>query len=70
MPNKLEKFAELDTFENTFAFHFFNINDGFDKKGKWHTEVFKNNNPIVVELGCGRGEYTIGLAEHNTSKIL
>jgi len=68
MPNKLEKFAELDTFENTFAFHFFNINDGFDKKGKWHADVFKNNNPIVVELGCGRGEYTIGLAEHNTSK--
>ena len=68
MPNKLEKFAELDTFENTFAFHFFNIDDGFDKKGKWHSEVFKNNNPIVVELGCGRGEYTIGLAEHNTSK--
>lgn len=68
MPNKLEKFAELNTFENTFAFHHFDISNGFAKKGKWNTEVFKNDNPIVVELGCGRGEYTIGLAEHNATK--
>ncbi|MDF2449122.1 MAG: tRNA ((7)-)-methyltransferase [Bacteroidota bacterium] len=68
MPNKLEKFAELNTFENTFSFHHFDIPDGFSKKGKWHAEVFKNENPIVVELGCGRGEYTIGLAEHTLQK--
>lgn len=68
MPNKLEKFAELNTFANTFSFHHFDIPNGFAKKGKWHSEVFKNGNPIVVELGCGRGEYTIGLSENNTSK--
>ena len=68
MPNKLEKFAELNTFANTFPFHHDDIPQGFSKKGKWHSEVFKNKNPIVVELGCGRGEYTIGLSENNTSK--
>ena len=68
MPNKLEKFAELNTFANTFPFHHDDIPQGFSKKGKWHSEVFKNINPIVVELGCGRGEYTIGLSENNTSK--
>ena len=30
-------------------------------KGKWHKEFFKNDHPIVLELGCGRGEYTVGL---------
>jgi tRNA (guanine-N7-)-methyltransferase len=68
MPNKLQKFAELNSFENTFAFHHDILADGFSKKGKWHSDVFKNNNPIVVELGCGRGEYTIGLSKNNTSK--
>jgi tRNA (guanine-N7-)-methyltransferase len=32
-------------------------------KGNWHKEIFKNNNPIVLELGCGRGEYSIALAQ-------
>lgn len=68
MPNKLEKFAELNTFPNTFPFHHDDIPQGFSNKGKWHTEVFKNENPIVIELGCGRGEYTIGLSENNASK--
>ena len=68
MPNKLEKFAELNTFTNTFPFHHHDIPQGFSKKGKWRSEVFKNENPIVVELGCGRGEYTIGLSENNTAK--
>ena len=30
-------------------------------KGRWHAEVFRNEQPIVLELGCGRGEYTVGL---------
>jgi len=37
-------------------------NEEFALKGKWHEDFFKNDNPIVLELGCGRGEYTIGLA--------
>lgn len=68
MPGKLEKFAELKTFNNTFDFEFVNLEKGFDLKGQWHEKVFKNNHPIVVELGCGRGEYTIGLAENNPNK--
>ena len=34
----------------------------FEMKGRWHKDFFKNDNPIVLELGCGRGEYTVGLA--------
>ncbi len=37
-------------------------------KGKWHSEFFKNNHPIVLELACGRGEYTIGLAQKYPEK--
>jgi len=52
---KLQRFAELDTFTNTFQFP-------TSIKGTWHRDVFKNNHPIVLELGCGKGEYTIGQA--------
>lgn len=38
------------------------MNEGFGLKGKWHSDFFKNDNLIVLELGCGRGEYTVGLA--------
>ena len=34
----------------------------FDMKGRWHEDFFRNDHPIVLELGCGRGEYTVGLA--------
>ncbi|MBW7844684.1 MAG: tRNA (guanosine(46)-N7)-methyltransferase TrmB [Bacteroidia bacterium] len=52
---KLKRFAEFATMPNTFDF-------AHQLKGKWNTEVFKNNNPIVLELGCGKGEYTLALA--------
>lgn len=68
MPSKLEKFEEFNAFQNCFTLHFENISDGLPLKGKWRNEFFKNENPIVLELGCGRGEYTIGLAEHNPTK--
>lgn len=68
MPSKLEKFADLKTFDNCFNLYFEQLSEGFPLKGKWHSDVFKNNNPIVVELGCGRGEYTIGLGENNHQK--
>lgn len=68
MPSKLEKFAEFETFKNCFTLFFENIPKGFALKGKWNSDYFKNNHPIVLELGCGKGEYTIGLATHNASK--
>lgn len=68
MPSKLEKFADLNTFSNSFDLFFDQLTEGLPLKGKWHQEVFKNDNPIVLELGCGRGEYTIGLAENNPNK--
>jgi tRNA (guanine-N7-)-methyltransferase len=68
MPSKLEKFSALDTFPNTFKFFFEGISDGFNLKGNWEKEFFKNQHPIILELGCGKGEYTIGLAQNNPGK--
>jgi tRNA (guanine-N7-)-methyltransferase len=67
--NKLNRFAELKTFANV-------IESGIDEvfhekhklKGKWAKEWFKNPKPIVLELGCGKGEYTVKLAEKYPEK--
>lgn len=60
---KLAKFAEMETFKNVFQYPFSVIdNIPFEMKGRWHEEYFHNDNPIVLELGCGKGEYTVGLA--------
>lgn len=62
--NKLQKFAEMETYSNVFQYPFARLQaeGGFYGKGKWH-EFFGNCNPIVLELGCGKGEYTVGLAK-------
>lgn len=61
--NKLKKFAEMDTFTNVFQYPFGELKEkGFPLKGRWNRDFFKNDNPIVVELGCGKGEYAVGLA--------
>jgi len=61
---KLEKFAEMETFRNVFQYPFSIIdNVPFDMKGHWNQDFFKNDNPIVLELGCGKGEYTVELAK-------
>ena len=44
------------------------LDSGFSLKGKWKEEFFKNNNPLVLELGCGMGEYSVGLAERFPKK--
>lgn len=61
--NKLKRFAENKTFENVFQPNRQEMIGGFDLKGNWNKEFFQNDNPIVLELGCGKGEYTVALAQ-------
>ncbi len=62
--NKLAKFANMETYPHVFQYPFSVLQEkGFDMKGKWNEAFFKNNNPIILELGCGKGEYTVGLAK-------
>lgn len=66
--NKLKRFKENETFKNVIQPNRLEITDGtFSFKGKWN-EFFGNDNPIVLELGCGKGEYTIGMAKQNRDK--
>lgn len=61
---KLEHFAEMKTFPHVFEPSLDEVFEvDFRLKGKWAKEVFKNDHPITLELGCGKGEYTVGLAE-------
>lgn len=61
--NKLKRFKENETFSNVFQPSREEVvNNNFSLKGNWNNEVFKNNNPIVLELGCGKGEYSVELA--------
>ena len=54
----------METFPNVFQYPFAELQKGpFPLKGKWNTEFFKNDNPIVLELGCGKGEYAVGMAK-------
>lgn len=67
---KLEKFADILSYPNVFELVEIgspmlraNAFSEVDLRGKWSKEVFNNNNPICLELACGRGEYTLALAE-------
>ncbi len=64
--NKLAKFNEMETFEHVVQAPYNKVEQtDFHLKGKWATDFFKNNNPVILELGCGKGEYTVALAERN-----
>lgn len=66
--HKLARFAENLTFPNLFQVSFEYLEEhGFEWRGRWN-EFFGNDNPIVLELGCGKGEYTIALARENTAR--
>ena len=59
--NKLAKFDDMAGYPHVFQFPFATLQEkGFDLKGHWNERFFKNNNPIVLELGCGKGESTVG----------
>ena len=62
--NKLKKFREMETIPFVFQYPFATLQaeGGCPLKGKWHEEVFHNSGPIILELGCGKGEYAVGLA--------
>jgi tRNA (guanine-N7-)-methyltransferase len=65
---KLQRFAEMDTFNHVIQPSFDEVfKKDFRLKGKWTSEFFNNNNPLILELGCGKGEYTVGLARQNSS---
>ncbi len=67
--NKLRRFQEMKNWSNCFEPPFdVETLQNFPQKGKWRSDYFKNENPIVLELGCGKGEYTIGLSQHFPNK--
>ncbi len=67
--NKLQKFADMDTYNHVFQYPFAVLREkGFEMRGKWNELFFHNDNPIVLELGCGKGEYAVGLARRYPNK--
>ena len=61
----MAKFADMEEFPHVFQVPSHSLRKGnlFEMKGKWNELFFKNEHPIVLELGCGKGEYTVGLGQ-------
>jgi tRNA (guanine-N7-)-methyltransferase len=63
---KLAKFADMATYENVFQYPYPVVSDvPFNMRGHWHEQYFHNDNPIILELGCGKGEYAVDLARRH-----
>ena len=66
---KLAKFADMASYPHVFEYPYSVADEvPFAMKGNWKRDFFRNDNPIVLELGCGRGEYTVGLARRYADK--
>ncbi len=63
--NKLQRFREITQFQNVLEVTDFQSNDSKKPKGRWHSEIFNNQHPIILELACGKGRYTLELARRN-----
>ncbi len=67
--NKLKKFSDMASMEFVLQYPYGELQKGaFPYRGRWNDDFFHNPRPIVIELGCGRGEYTVGLARRNPDK--
>ncbi len=67
--NKLKRFKENETFANVFQpTRKELVNQNYALKGNWNATYFKNSNPLVLELGCGKGEYSVALAQKYPNK--
>lgn len=67
--NKLKRFRENETFDNVFQpTREETLSGNFSYRGNWAKDYFKNDHPIVLELGCGKGEYTVALAKQSPDK--
>lgn len=67
--NKLQRFAEMATYKHVIQPSLQEVlNKDYSLKGNWNSQFFGNNNPIVLELGCGKGEYTVGLSKRFPNK--
>jgi len=67
--NKLKRFRENETFKNVFQPSRADlVESNYELKGNWRQQFFKNDNPLVLELGCGKGEYSVELAKKYPNK--
>jgi len=66
--NKLRKFSQMAQYSNVYQPSLEELKLGYALQGKWKSKVFKNSNPIVLELGCGKGEYSVGMAQKYPDK--
>ena len=67
--HKLERFAENATFRNLFQHtEYDRVGKEFPLRGRWREDYFHNDRPIVLELGCGKGEYTVAMAKRSPER--
>ena len=67
--NKLAKFDDMAGYPHVFQYPFGVLKEqGFPMQGHWNEQFFKNDHPIVLELGCGKGEYTVALAQRDPQR--